>query len=73
MIYDITDIINDTHQFPCLIEGGCRAYPGTKKGHWPESMKTPLHTHTPDSQITSLPLLPLFFPHQPLIHTPVPQ
>lgn len=25
MIYDITDIINDAHQFSCLIEGGCRA------------------------------------------------
>lgn len=22
MIYDITDIINETHQFSCLIEGG---------------------------------------------------
>lgn len=58
MIYDITDIINDTHQFSCLIEGGCRAYPGTKKGHCPQNVKTPLRT--PHPQVTSLPLSPLF-------------
>lgn len=66
MIYDITDIINDTHQFSCLIEGGCRAYPGTKKGHCPENVekkkKKNLHTHTPHPQVTSLPLLPTLSP-----------
>lgn len=64
MIYDITDIINDTHQFSRLIEGGCGAYPGTVKGHCPENVKAALYAHTPRPQVTSLPvnllsLLPL--------------
>lgn len=62
MIYDITDIINDTHQFSCLIEGGCGAYPGTTKGHCPENVKTPHYTRTPHPQVTSFPLFPLFLP-----------
>lgn len=71
MIYDITDIINDTHQFSCLIEGGCRAYPGTKEGHCPENVETPLHTCIhPSLRLFLFPLTHSFsFFNQPLAHS----
>jgi len=61
MIYDITDIINDTHQFSCLIEGGRTAHHGTEKGRCPENAKnTPPPSHAAaHPRVASLPLLPL--------------
>jgi len=48
MIYDITDIINETHQFSCLIEGGRSALLAQLKD---SHDRTGQHRH-----------LPIFFP-----------
>jgi len=44
MIYDITDIINETHQFSCLIEGGRSALLAQlKDSHDRTGQQTPSH------------------------------
>lgn len=70
MIYDITDIINDTHQFSCLIEGGCGAYPGTTKGHCPENVEKNKKHHPSTLTRRTLRLLLFLFPSLFLLPAP---
>lgn len=68
MIYDITDIINDTHQFSCLIEGGG----GRHSLSWPQERPLPWEggDASPPSPTRRF-SLSFPFARQPLIHSPV--
>ncbi len=62
MIYDITDIINETHQFSCLIEGSRSARLAQLKD---SHDRTGQNRHLPIIFILFYPLPP-FFPSFPL-------